>query len=155
MVRAKGLPHAIHVADRWHLFENASAAFLDAVRKSMRSIRMAIGATTINPELLTCAERLQCEGYLRREETNAAIMALTKDGVSIKQIVRLTGYSRGLVRQIIRGHRTDVFRVRLSTLDSYLPWLDAQWAGGCRKGAELWRRMKARGFHGSSRVVSE
>ena len=82
-------------------------------------------------------------------------MALIKDGVSIKQIVRLTGYSRGLVRQIIRGHRTDVFRVRLSTLDSYLPWLDAQWAGGCRKGAELWRRMKARGFHGSSRVVSE
>jgi len=152
---AKALPHAIHVADRWHLFENASAAFLDAVRKSMRSIRMAIGATTINPELLTCAERLQYEGYLRREETNAAIMALTKDGVSIKQIVRRTGYSRGLVRQIIRGHRTDVFRVRLSTLDAYLPWLDAQWAGGCRKGAELWRRMKTRGFHGSARVVSE
>jgi transposase len=50
---AKALPHAIHVADRWHLFENASAAFLDAVRKSMCSIRMAIGATTINPELLT------------------------------------------------------------------------------------------------------
>ena len=68
----------------------------------MRSIRMAIGATTINPELLTCAERLQYEGNLRREETNATIMALTKDGVSIKQIVRLTGYSRGLVRQIIR-----------------------------------------------------
>ena len=87
---AKALPHAIHVADRWHLFENASAAF-DAVRKSMRSIRMAIGATTINPELLTCAERLQYEGYLRREEANAAIMALTKDGVSIKQIVRLDG----------------------------------------------------------------
>jgi transposase len=152
---AKALPRAIHVADRWHLFENASAAFLDAVRKSMRSIRTAIGATTINPELLTCAERLQYEGYLRREETNAAIMALTKDGVSIKQIVRMTGYSRGLVRQIIRGHRTDVFRVRISALDAYLPWLDAQWAAGCRKGAELWRRVKARGFHGSSRVVSE
>ena len=90
------------------------------------------------------------------DETNAAITALiTKDGVSIKQIVRLTGYSRGLVRQIIRGHRTDVFRARLSTLDSYLPWLDAQRAEGCRKGAELWRRTKARGFHGSSRVVSE
>jgi hypothetical protein len=36
--------------------ENASAAFLSAVRKSMRPIRAAIGATTINPELLTCAE---------------------------------------------------------------------------------------------------
>ena len=73
---ARALPHAIQVADRWHLMENASSAFLDAVRKSMRVIRMAIGATTINPALLTCAEKLQYEGYLRREETNAAIMKL-------------------------------------------------------------------------------
>lgn len=32
---AKALPNAIQVADRWHLMENASAAFLDAVRRSM------------------------------------------------------------------------------------------------------------------------
>src|ERR1019366_7834228 len=97
-----------------------------------------------NPELLTCAERLQYEADLRREETNAAILALTKDGVSIKQIVRLTGYSRGLVRKIIRGHRTDVFRVRLSALDSHLPWLDAQWIGGrtySRCGAGVLRTL--------------
>jgi hypothetical protein len=37
---------------------NASRAFLDAVRKSMRQIRSAIGVTTIDPELLTAAERL-------------------------------------------------------------------------------------------------
>jgi len=42
--------------------ENASAAFLGAVRRSMRVIRTAIGATTINQELLTCAERLQFNG---------------------------------------------------------------------------------------------
>jgi transposase len=55
----KALPTAVQVADRWHLMENASAAFLNAVRKSMSAIRAAIGATTINPELLTCAENLQ------------------------------------------------------------------------------------------------
>ena len=44
----KALPRALQVADRWQLFENASAAFLDAVRKSMRAIRAAIGATTIS-----------------------------------------------------------------------------------------------------------
>src|SRR5438094_827498 len=44
---ARALPHAVQVADRWHLMENASRAFLDAVRKSMRQIRSAIGATTI------------------------------------------------------------------------------------------------------------
>ncbi len=32
---------AIQVADRWHLMENASAAFLDAVHKSMRAPRSA------------------------------------------------------------------------------------------------------------------
>src|ERR1700741_3911252 len=91
---AKALPHAVQVADRWHLMENASRAFLDAVRKSMRQIRSAIGATTINPDLLTSAERLQYEGSLRREETNAMILALSKEGVAIKEIVRRTGHSR-------------------------------------------------------------
>jgi transposase len=131
---AKALPHAVQVADRWHLMENASRAFLDAVRKSMRQIRAAIGATTINPELLTAAERIQYEGYLRREEANAAILALSKDGVPIKQIARQTGHSRGLVRHVIRGERTDIFRIRQSSLDAHLPWLDDQWASGCRNG---------------------
>jgi len=138
---AKALPDAIQVADRWHLMENASAAFLDAVRRSMRVIRAAIGATTINPELLTCAERLQYQGYLRRKETNAAIMGLVRNGFPLKEIVRRTGHSRKLVRQVSRGESTDVFRTRQSTLDAHLPFLDAQWSKGCRNGAELWRRL--------------
>jgi transposase len=152
---AKALPHAVQVADRWHLMENASRAFLDAVRKSMRQIRSVIGATTINPKLLTAAERIQYEGYLRREQANAAILALAKDGVPLKQIVRQTGHSRGLVRQVVRGERTDIFRIRQSSLDPYLPWLDERWVAGCRNGAELWRRLTARGFRGSLRVVTE
>ena len=135
--------------------ENASRAFLDAVRKSMRQIRIVIGATTIDPKLLTAAERLQYEGYQRREETNAAILALSKNGIPIKQIVRQTGHSRKLVRQVVRGERHDVFRTRQSSLDLRLPWLDDQWASGCRNGAELWRRLTARGFRGSLRVISE
>jgi transposase len=152
---AKALPYAVQVADRWHLMENASRAFLDAVRKSMRQIRTVIGATTIDPKLLTAAERLQYEGYLRREETNAAILALSKNGIPIKQIVRQTGHSRKLVRQVVRGECHDVFRTRQSSLDLHLPWLDEQWASGCRNGAELWRRLKGRGFRGSLRVISE
>lgn len=53
--------------------ENASGAFLDAVGKSIRQIRGAVGATLVNPSLLTTAEKLQYEGYLRREETNATV----------------------------------------------------------------------------------
>jgi DNA invertase Pin-like site-specific DNA recombinase len=99
--------------------ENASHAFLDAVRKSMRQIRAAVGAATINPGLLTAAERLQYEGFLRREDANAAILKLAATGTSIKEIVRLSGHSRGLVRRILRGQRTDVFRIRDSSNLTY------------------------------------
>jgi transposase len=152
---AKALPEAIQVADRWHLMENASAAFLDAVRRSMRGIRTAIGATTINPALLTRAEKLRYQGYLRRQDAHAAIAALARDGVSLKEIARRTGHSRNHVRRINRGAGTDVFRTRQSSLDEHLPFLDTQWSSGCRNGAELWRRLKGQGFKGSLRVVGE
>ncbi|PNG24182.1 ISL3 family transposase [Methylocella silvestris] len=155
LAAAKALPQATQVADRWHLMENASHAFLDAVRKSIRQIRTAIGAAIIDPDLLTAAERIQYEGYLRREDANAAILARAEKGASIKEIVRETGYSRGLVRRILRGQRSDVFRTRESSLESYLPWLDAQWTAGVQNGSELWRRLKSQGFRGCLRVVSE
>jgi len=151
----KALPDAVQVADRWHLMENASAAFLDAVRKSMQAIRAAIGATVINPKLLTAAEKLQYDSYLRREDMNIAVNKLAADGVPIKEIVRLTGHSRGTVRQIIRGHRSDVFRVRQSSLETYLPVLDELWKSGKQNSAELWRQRQRQGFRGCSRVVGE
>ena len=152
---ARALPDAVQVADRWHLLENASAAFLDAVRRPMRAIRSALGAATIDPALLTAAERLQLESFLRREETTRHILALREAGHSIKEIVRRTRHSRKLVRQAVRGARGDVFRVRQSSLEAWLPVLDAGWEAGCRNGAELWRRLRGQGFCGSLRVVAE
>ncbi|RWO95752.1 MAG: hypothetical protein EOQ99_33595 [Mesorhizobium sp.] len=49
----------------------------------------------------------------------------------------------------------DVFRLRQSSLDAQLPLLDEVWASGCRNGAEPWRRLQAKGFRGSLRVVAE
>jgi hypothetical protein len=54
---ARASPAATQVADRWRLMENANSAFLDAVCKSMRAIRGAIGATTIDPQRLTSAKK--------------------------------------------------------------------------------------------------
>jgi len=123
------------------------------VRKSMRAIRNATGTPTITPELLTSAEKLRYESYLRREDTNTAIAKLARDGLSIKQIVRRLGHSRNLVRQTLRGGRADVFQSRQRSLDPYHLFLEGQWSGGCRNGAELWRRLQAQGFQGSLRVV--
>jgi len=152
---AKGAPHAVQVADRWHLMENASAAFLEAVRRSTRAIRQALGSTIVNPDLLSCAERLQYEGFIRRQENNQIIKELASTGTSIKEITRRTGRSRKLVRSVLRGGDGDMFRCRTSTLDAHLAKLDAEWQAGCRNGAELWRRLRATGFRGGLRVVTE
>ena len=104
---------------------------------------------------VTAAERLQHEGFLRREDTVRQILALKETGHSIKQIVRQTRHSRGLVRQAVRGVLGDMFRIRQSSLEAYLPVLLAEWEAGCRNGAELWRRLRNQGFKGCSRVVAE
>ena len=90
----RSAPQAVQVADRWHLMENASAAFLESVRRSMRQIRQVLGSTVIDPSLLTCAERIQYDGYLRRQESHRTIRQMAGAGASIKAIARRTGHSR-------------------------------------------------------------
>jgi transposase len=142
-----GLPDAVQVADRWCLMENASTAFLNAVRRSMHAIRKAVGVGTVDPSSLSAAERRQHSGWLLREAENATIPTLAAQGVAIKEIMRRTNKSRGLVRQVVRGARTDMFRSRMSSLDPFLIRLETAWADGCHNSAALWRAMKVVGFH--------
>jgi transposase len=79
---SEAVPEAVPVADRWHLMENASAAFRGAVRSVLGSIRRALSCGTINPDLRSAAERLQYQGYLRRREVNETIRAVAAGGTA-------------------------------------------------------------------------
>lgn len=70
---------------------------------------------------LFCADLVWLEADrvpLAVDVTNATILALSKGGTPIKQIVRQIGHSRKLVRQVIRGECTDVFRSKPKTLSA-------------------------------------
>jgi transposase len=114
-----------------------------------------LNATVINPALLTCAERIQFDGFLLRQDSSRTIKALAAAGMSIKTITRQTGRSRKLVRSVLRGGDGDVFRCRSSILEPFLVRLGTEWESGCRNGAELWRRLRTAGFSGGVRVVAE
>ncbi len=150
-----GAPQAVQITDRWHLLENASAAFLDIIRRHMRHLRHAVTRSDIDPKRLSAVEKRQWKGWLKRDESNEKVRALHKNGTALKAIVRMTGLSRQTVRRIVRGTRDDLFRSRESTLDRWNERLESEWAAGCQNGTELWRRLRGAGFTGSLRVVSE
>jgi transposase len=153
---SEAAPQAQQVADRWHLFENTSAAFLAAVRSEMPSLRRALAPTEpVDPATLTRAERIQWDGNQLRQALNRQIIDLAGQGLPIKVMARMTGVSLKTIRKVLRGQRHDTFRTRQSSLDAWSLTLEAEWNAGCRIGAELWRRLKASGFGGSLRVVSE
>ena len=152
---SKGAPRAIQIADRWHLFENASASFLDVVRQNMHAIRKSSATDDIDPVLLSCAERKRWENFQHRKKTVDAVLRLLEQGIPLKQITRRLSLARQTVRRIARGGGLEVFRSRVSILEPYAETLDALWTGGCRNGAELWRRLRIQGFQGSLRVVVE
>jgi hypothetical protein len=70
-------------------------------------------------------------------------------------IMRRTDKSRGLVRQVVRGGRHDIFRNRMSSRDPFLTQLETAWSGGSHNGAALWGAMKVKGFTSSLRVVRQ
>jgi hypothetical protein len=62
--------------------------------------------------------------HQHREAENAAILALvTAQNVTIKEILRRTDKSRGLVPRVMQSDRTDIFRHPMSSLDQFLTQL--------------------------------
>ena len=148
---AKALPHADQVADRWHLMENASRAFLDAVSKSMRQIRKAVGSAIIDPKLLTYAERLQYDGYLRRQETNETILELSNRASQSSRSSSAPGIAASSSAASCAS-ASDVFRVRQARSNGS----PGSTAVG-RRARVMHRRFGAKcaeGFRGQSGVVS-
>ncbi len=108
-----------HVADRWHLLENCSAAVLEAVKRNMPALRAAAQPTTSGPTAvaitvvpaadpdapptLTSAQRLQYEGWQRRIQVHGEVKRLHEQGVTVRQIAREFALSRKTVRRWMRG----------------------------------------------------
>lgn len=63
---AKGAPRALQVADRWHLLGNATASFVEAVKRHMGDLRRAITGESVDPEALSAAEKKQWATRTRR-----------------------------------------------------------------------------------------
>lgn len=73
----------------------------------------------------------------------------------VKAIARRLRMSRNTIRRWPRGAVPELRRPRRSFLAPYLASLEQRWAEDCHNGAQLWREMRALGFRGGLRVVTE
>jgi len=167
----RGAPDAVHVADRWHLMENCSAAVLEAVKRNVPALRAAAqpafsapvaapmavppAADPDAPPPMTSARRLQYEGWQRRVQVHGEVMRLHRQGVPIRHIARDLAVSRNTVRRWVRGEQPELHRPRMHSIDPWRAVLERRWTEGCRNGAQLWRDLHDAGFKGGMRVVAE
>ena len=150
----RGAPDAVHVADRWHLLENCSAAVLEAVKRNMPALRAAAqpasGAPvaalmTVSPVAdpdapppMTSAQRLQYEGWQRRVQVHDEVMRLHQQGVPIRHIARDLALSRNTVRRWVRGEQPELHRQRMHSLDPWRAVLEWRWREGGVAEDPMW-----------------
>jgi transposase len=92
----------------------------------------------------------------RRFARYQEVRALHAQGLSKRHIARQLHLSRTTVIRYLRaaGFPERARSRRVSLLDPSVAHLQKRWDEGCHNGAQLWREIRARGFPGTRRMVS-
>ncbi|MCP9496167.1 MAG: transposase [Pyrinomonadaceae bacterium MAG19_C2-C3] len=107
----KALPHAVQVADRWHLLKNATEMLDRLLQQRGRAVREASKAmrdewsaqVTDLPAPTTRYEERKAEHRDRRLARYEEVIALRRQGAGIRAISRHLHLSRNTVKKYVRA----------------------------------------------------
>jgi transposase len=160
-------PHALQVADRFHLWQNLT----QAVEKTVTAHRLCLRdlppaepqpepawQTPSEPDLKVADPSGKFADRARVH--HALVHELLGQGMGLRAIARHLGWGRHTVRRyaaaarwqdMVKGHK----RQRSSKLDPFKPHLEQRWAetGGRVTILDLYREITERGYHGSYSTV--
>jgi len=163
----RAAPHAVQVADRWHLWHNLG----QAVERTVAQHRGCLpepdpprepDAGEQRPSAPAPAQR-SAAGRLAERTTarHAAVHGLLADGYGVKAIARELRLARGTVRRFARAQ--DVAELLASTgtgrrpsiLEEHKPYLHQRWNAGVTNAATLFTELREKGFRGSYETVRD
>jgi transposase len=171
-------PHAIQVADRWHLLRNVremAERWLTSVHPRLRRSPLLPGASasdvapaggadaqTVSARRdrafpKTAAERQQsAASAARRRVMYDEVRRRLAAGEPIMRISRTLGVAHGTVRKYAAAEEFPArasHRRQRSILDPYLEHLARRHADGCENAMQLWREIRDLGYSGTAKQV--
>jgi transposase len=165
---SKGAPQARQVSDRWHLVKNLAACVSVQLAQSLAQIRRAEQTKAkVSAEEKPLSEEkrpartraVQQAQHARQAERIARyehMMMLREQGLTSTDIAAQVGMAERTVRGwLSRGDipYSGPRRERASLIDPYKTYLLSRWQQGCRKGSQLEKELRAKGYKGSGRAT--
>jgi hypothetical protein len=171
----QGAPHALQVADRFHLLKNVTDGFEHLLIRQHAGFRHAARAASVSddrpaadpvdrvateesvPPLRSRDMREHHERRARRYARYEDVHALHAAGHGIRAIARVTTLNRRTVRRFLHAetfpeHAPRSPRPRFLT--PFVPFLRERWDAGCHNATQLWFELRAQGFTGSYSIVA-
>ncbi len=155
------LPHAIQVADRFHLVRNV----MDALKEVVDSRRwtlpqpaaMAEHHPSSDPQASKRApvsrQQARKEAVAQRQrERYEEIHRRYRQGESLRSIARTMGLDRRTVRKYLRAREVPAYAPRAPRqrkIDPFLSYLRQRWEAGCHNARRLYEELVTLGYDGA------
>jgi len=174
----RAAPQAVHVADRFHLLQNLGQAldqFLtrehhvlthaaDAVRAAAHehATDSEAASTPVTPEApaapMPRLGREHAAVEARRQARYERVVALAREGYSLREVARRAEVNRGTVRRYLRAGQYQPCAKhsrRPHTCDAFAVYLRQRWAEGEHNSAALFAEIRAQGYSGAASTVRQ
>jgi transposase len=162
-------PQAVQVADRWHLLNNLTEAFIgalvphhrllvEAARASASKADAPSAPAVLQPVVtkqISRNHKKQQHNRERRLATYQAVMEQISKGVTQHEAAQNCGVGIRTIRRWIRARGFPERKIgdRKSTVDQFSEYLEQRWKEGCHNGTQLWQEIRAQGFAGQCPIV--
>ncbi|GHO71585.1 hypothetical protein KSC_104770 [Ktedonobacter sp. SOSP1-52] len=153
----RGAPHALHIADRFHLHMNAMTCLETLLTREQAAIRRVVASLRADhrethpaplPKPLA-PERQRSERRARRYARYEQVIQLKAQGWSQRAIAQETGLHRQIVAIYLKAGQ---FPERAShpprgrVIEPYLDYLQQRWEQGEHNGRILFEEIRAQGY---------
>lgn len=158
---SRGAPHAVQVADRWHLMHNLSEAVHKVVTRHRRCLQPTPAEPAPpadQPSAVAPAPAPPGRRGANTHSRHAAVHAQLAEGATITAIMQRLGMSRGTVRKYARASTPEQLigpnpSSGPGKLGPFKPYLQARHDDGVTDSRTLYTEIRDRGYHGTLRTL--